>query len=268
MGFINHRMDGVQQINSPHISGSIINPSLLVMHYTATGPDAVATAKFFQNPAAKVSAHFVVGEDGTIIQCVPLNKKAWHAGKSIWRGKPNCNDYSIGIEICNWGVLTRRADGKVYNWKNGVITPDRAVEARHKNGNMGWWQTYAPEQMAAVERLTMEILKAYPSVKEIVGHEDIAPGRKTDPGPAFPMARFTGLLAGGRQNEVEGGDRDVRKVNVQSLNVRKGPGTNFGLVATLKYGDSVTVIYDGGDWASIRADGINGEAWVYDRYLS
>jgi N-acetyl-anhydromuramyl-L-alanine amidase AmpD len=75
----------------------------IVLHHTAMAADAVDTGKFFQNPAAKVSAHYVVGRDGLIIRCVPDEKRAWHAGRSEFQGQPDVNTFSIGIEICNVG---------------------------------------------------------------------------------------------------------------------------------------------------------------------
>ncbi len=106
----------------------------------------------------RVSAHFLVTRDGEVVQFVPCTKRAWHAGTSTWRGRDRCNDYSIGIEL------------------EGV---DDAP--------------YEPVQYEMLARLTRALMARYP-IEEIVAHSDIAPDRKTDPGPAFDWARFNSLL--------------------------------------------------------------------------
>jgi AmpD protein len=108
----------------------------------------------------KVSAHFLIRRDGELIQLVPCAMRAWHAGASIWRGHERCNDFSVGVEL-------EGAD-------------DRA---------------YAAAQYTRLAGLLLGLLGRYPIV-DIVGHADISPGRKTDPGPAFDWGYFRGLLAG------------------------------------------------------------------------
>ena len=110
---------------------------------------------YFREVAAlKVSAHFVVRRDGALIQFVPCCRRAWHAGESSWRGRLRCNDYSIGIEL-------EGADDVPFD----------------------------DAQYQALGRLTRALGAAYPIV-DVVGHADIAPGRKSDPGPQFDWARF------------------------------------------------------------------------------
>jgi AmpD protein len=96
-----------------------------------------------------VSSHFLVRRDGEIVQFVPCNKRAWHAGVSSWRGLSRCNDFSIGIEL----------EGSDF-------------------------EPFTARQYCALVRLTRRLKRIYP-IGEIVGHSDIAPGRKTDPGPFF-----------------------------------------------------------------------------------
>jgi N-acetyl-anhydromuramoyl-L-alanine amidase len=106
-----------------------------------------------------VSSHFFVRRDGELIQFVPCGQRAWHAGVSRWRARERCNDFSIGIEL----------EG----------TDDMA---------------FTDAQYAEVARLTRDIRCRYP-IEDIVGHSDIAPGRKTDPGPYFDWARYRLLIA-------------------------------------------------------------------------
>ena len=106
----------------------------------------------------RVSAHFLVRRTGALVQFVPCSKRAWHAGVSQWRGRAACNDYSIGIEL----------EG----------TDDEPFPER---------------QYAVLADLTKAIERAYP-IADITGHADIAPGRKTDPGPCFDWTRYRSLL--------------------------------------------------------------------------
>jgi AmpD protein len=107
----------------------------------------------------RVSAHFLVRRAGEILQFVPCTRRAWHAGPSAWRGRNRCNDFSVGIEL-----------------EGADAVP------------------YAHAQYAALAALAGALSRAYP-VEDVVGHADIAPGRKTDPGPAFDWSRFCKLLA-------------------------------------------------------------------------
>ena len=131
-------------------------PRFLVFHYTA-GTDLEGTIRSFSDPARRASAHLVVGRDGEIVQCVPLNHIAWHAGQSSWtvpgqggrRGQTytGLNEYSIGIEIVNAGWLLEQG-GKFYTWcgqKIGgseVVTVDPAAPASFGRKS---WQAYTPE---------------------------------------------------------------------------------------------------------------------------
>jgi N-acetyl-anhydromuramoyl-L-alanine amidase len=113
---------------------------------------------FAEIDGLRVSAHALVRRDGEIVQYVPFPQRAWHAGQSSWEGRERCNDFSIGIEI-------------------------EGTDA----------SPYEPAQYAAAAQLIAELCRAYPSlsIERVVGHSDVAPGRKTDPGIAFdwPLLR-------------------------------------------------------------------------------
>lgn len=106
----------------------------------------------------KVSAHFLLRRDGEIIQFVSCHKRAWHAGISSWQGRSRCNDFSIGVEL---------------EGSDEALFDDR--------------------QYAALARLTRVLRRGYP-IRGVAGHSDIAPGRKTDPGPCFDWARYYSSL--------------------------------------------------------------------------
>lgn len=106
----------------------------------------------------RVSAHFFIRRDGSLLQFVPTCHRAWHAGVSNWRGRTRCNDFSIGIEV-------EGSDD----------------------------QPFTPIQYIRLARLVRILRKAYP-IEDIVGHADVAPQRKTDPGPCFDWSRLHALL--------------------------------------------------------------------------
>jgi N-acetyl-anhydromuramoyl-L-alanine amidase len=124
-------------------------------------PDAHPS--FRETAALRVSAHAVIRRDGTISQYVPFGMRAWHAGQSQYQGRSGCNDFSIGIELEGTDVVP-----------------------------------YTDEQYASLATLVRTLLATYPtlSAERITGHSDIAPGRKTDPGPAFDWQRWRKMLAG------------------------------------------------------------------------
>lgn len=133
--------------------------SMLVLHYTGM-EDATSAIARLRDPEAKVSAHYVVAEDGQILRLVAEEKRAWHAGRSYWRGLRNVNGASIGIEIVNPG---------------------------HEFG----YRPFPEEQMDALVPLVADIVDRYDIPRaNVVGHSDVAPDRKQDPGELFDWARL------------------------------------------------------------------------------
>ncbi len=204
---------------SPNVGGAL-RPEYIVLHDTASGLNDSGSIAWLTDRASKVSAHVVIGRDGRITQLVPFNVKAWHAGQSVWRGRPLLNGFSIGIEIINPGRLTKIGEG-VYK---GVCTldtnKDRSLLVQHAktaaHGD-GYWLAYSDAQIRAVRELCQAICAEYP-IKEIVTHWLISPGRKVDTNPLFPLeplrqaclgaAKPMGLIDSGGQDsdEAAGGD--------------------------------------------------------------
>ncbi|MFV0550152.1 MAG: 1,6-anhydro-N-acetylmuramyl-L-alanine amidase AmpD [Limnobaculum xujianqingii] len=164
----------VKRVPSPHFDerpeGEI--PSLLVIHNISLPPgefggpyiDQLFTGTlnpqehpyFAEIQHLRVSAHCLIRRDGQIVQYVPFDKRAWHAGVSLFEGRERCNDFSIGIEL------------------EGTDTTD-----------------FTPAQYQSLQQLTQQLIQHYNIVPErITGHSDIAPGRKTDPGPHFDWQRY------------------------------------------------------------------------------
>lgn len=175
----NHCLTDARQVCSPNFNARPegIPISLLVVHCISLPPGEFGSDcidRFFQNclPAdehdffkeiegLQVSAHLLIRRDGELVQYVPFDQRAWHAGQSCFDGCENCNDFSIGIEL-----------------EGTDETP------------------YEPAQYQALAAVTRCLMQEYPDIREhcIVGHSDIAPGRKTDPGPCFDWTHFKSLL--------------------------------------------------------------------------
>ncbi len=166
------RLDGARQIASENCDarpeGAAVE--LIVIHNISlppgefSGPGIIELFTNRLDPNAhpyyreiakrKVSSHFLIRRDGAIIQFVPCGQRAWHAGESSWRGRSRCNDFSIGIELEGSDVLP-----------------------------------FEDIQYEKLAELTRALKMKYP-IADIVGHSDIAPGRKTDPGPYFDWMRL------------------------------------------------------------------------------
>ncbi len=153
----------------------------LVLHFTS-GASAKSSIDFWRSTAAQgACAHIVIDRNGTVYQCRPFNKTCGHAGKSQWAGFDGLNSCSIGIELANAGDNAPLAK----RWTKLPL-----VTAKHKNGGKETeWEAYPEEQLRACEEVAKALVERY-KLDDVVGHEDIAPTRKNDPGPAFPMQRL------------------------------------------------------------------------------
>ncbi|WP_058912268.1 1,6-anhydro-N-acetylmuramyl-L-alanine amidase AmpD [Entomohabitans teleogrylli] len=178
-------LTGVRRQPSPHCDERPPGetPSLLVVHNISLPPgqfggpwiDALFNGTldpqahpFFAGIAhLRVSAHCLIRRDGEIVQYVPFNQRAWHAGISRYQGRERCNDFSIGIELEGTDTLA-----------------------------------YTDAQYQQLARITRLLISFYPAIaSHMTGHCDIAPERKTDPGPAFDWPRFRALVAGPSDKE-------------------------------------------------------------------
>lgn len=162
----------------------------LILHYTGMKTAQEALDRLCA-PQAKVSAHYVIDEDGATYALVPEDRRAWHAGEACWQGARNLNDRSIGIELVNPG---------------------------HEFG----YRPFPEVQMAALEALAKAVLARHPIPSErVLGHSDIAPGRKQDPGERFDWARLA--RAGiGRWPEASGAPPPLAMDEIQRLLRRFG----------------------------------------------
>ena len=154
---INERTHAV--IPSPNFDDRTLPISMVVLHYTEMQPMEQALGKLI-NPDSGVSAHYIISEYGVVTQLVPEAKRAWHAGVSYWRGNKDVNSASIGIELDH-------------------------------PGHAGGRQDYSEAQFGALVPLLDRIVKQYDIPRaNVVGHSDVAPMRKIDPGEMFPWDRL------------------------------------------------------------------------------
>lgn len=166
-----------------HSSGGAISPRYIVCHDTAGALRKFSSVEWFQSDDCETSAHFVVERDGTITQLVATNKKAFHAGVSSWKGVSMLNSCSVGIEIVNPGMLNEK--GKA-DWGQAAEVKEIVKKSTPNHGS-GYWLPYTPEQIAAVTAICRAVVEEYPDCNEIVTHWEIAPKRKIDTNPLFPL---------------------------------------------------------------------------------
>lgn len=181
---IEDRLEGVNYVEAGTVMRLMV-PRLLVIHYTVTRT-ASAAVNYFRQKDAPASAHLVIDRDGTITQMVPFDRTAAHAGKSSWKGVESCNRYSIGIELVNMGPL-KSTPGGLADWYSRPIVTETFRDDKGK-----LWEAYPEAQFFALAEASKAICDRY-GIKEIVGHSDISPGRKIDPGPALDMSALRKL---------------------------------------------------------------------------
>ncbi len=155
-------MSAIIDTQSPNFDERALPVTMVVLHYTGMQDAASAIARLC-DPEAKVSAHYLIAEDGQIVRMVNEAKRAWHAGKSFWRGVTDINSASVGIEIVNPG---------------------------HEFG----YRPFPVAQIDALIGLMQDVTLRHRITRgNIVGHSDVAPARKEDPGELFPWERLARL---------------------------------------------------------------------------
>ena len=268
-----HRDAGatVDFVPTPNRRGTLSDgqPKYIVMHFTANG-SARSAVDWLSSPRSKASAHLVIGPDGAVTQMVDLNETAWHAGRSSWKGLSGLNGHSVGIEMVNWGGL-QGARGGWRSWTGVPVKDDRVIEAEHRNspGQKRGWEIYDAPQIDAAASAVGAIADAYGiGARNVIGHDDISPHRKTDPGPAWDMESFRALVFGDAEDEA---DLDLFEVSATAgLNLRDGAGVGAQVKELLPRGTQVIVIERGGPWwlvSKIKDGQPDTTGWVHSRWL-
>ena len=265
----NHRLvlsngTPVRFVPSPNQGGEL-EAKHLVMHYTA-GSSAQESIDWLCSPNSQASAHLVIARDGSITQLVPFDLVAWHAGKSAWNGITGLNRHSIGIELDNPGPV-QRVNGRWRAWFKREYPDGDVITAKHKlQGGVCGWVTYTEAQIETAVEVARTLVGHY-ALQEVLGHEEISPTRKTDPGPAFPMASFRAQVLGGNAAPSR------LFVTTAQLNIRKGPGTEFDpLGDPLGPATMVEVLAEQGSWRKVDVEddinkGEDRQGWVHFKFL-
>jgi len=234
-------------------------PVGILLHYTAGGP---AVDRLAGKGDSNVSVHFTVDRNGDAYQCGDLDQRLWHAGVSHIGGMTGLNDYYVGIEQANFGYwrdergLPTLAKAKEAGWLHAAHSydPSRVL----------YWEPYPERLLATTERICRWLLENISTIKNIHGHDQVSPGRKSDPGPAFPLNRFRNLLMPDSESKPP-----RYKVQVSDfLNVRAAPSASADKRdwGPLKDGDVVDYLREDGSWFMIQTkDGKEG--WVNSLYL-
>ncbi|WP_153846297.1 N-acetylmuramoyl-L-alanine amidase [Sphingobacterium paramultivorum] len=210
---------------SPNVSSGNKDIRFILLHFDAAS-NSTSAVNWLTQKASGVSADLHIARDGKVTQMAKFNQITWHAGRSEWNGFTNLNRYAIGIEQENMGMVK------------------------------GVYQDWTEVQIQKCIEVCKALVKAYPTITDILGHEEVATpfGRKDDPGPKFPMDRV--------RLEVFG---VVTKITASDLNLRSGPGTNHSVISVLKKGTPVNVISRSATWSEVSVNGLKG--WVSNQYL-
>lgn len=187
----------IEYFMSPNTSGAFSEgyPDSIVIHTTYTS-NFDTTLRYLSSSKARSSSHLLIGRDGRIAQLVPFNYRAWHAGKGSYAGRTGFNQYAIGINLVNAGKLDKVGDRFITLFRQ-EIPSNQVFNATHKHEVVpGYWQKYTDIQIQTLRKVCILLAQTH-KIEMIIGHEDLAPGRKLDPGPAFPdMTKFRASVVG------------------------------------------------------------------------
>jgi len=275
MKITRHWLDDVEKVPTKKMGG-VITPDTIVMHYTA-GWSTKGDVDTLSTSDRQASAHVVLGRDGELVQIVPFNRKAWHAGPSRHNGQADVNNRSIGIEISNAGWIKQLTNGFFQDQYGQTIAPDGQFVGQRrttKSPPHEWheeyhdrlahgtyrWEPFYDLQLINLDELVPLLIKTY-DIKYIVSHEEIdTRGWKTDPGPMFPMRRYTKLLDDRAVNKPE-----ELRVTADELNVRSDPHVKANVLTTIPQDTTLTVLGRAGQWAHVElGSGVQG--WVNTYY--
>lgn len=279
-----HKVEGLTFQKAQYV-GPIIRPEIVILHDTAGRLEKGSSADYLAsaNPG-KVSVHFVIERDGTIIQQVPTNRRANHAGQSSFHGRDWCNGFSIGIELVNPGKM-QAAGGldAARAWWGQVFPGDEfdLVSMSTPEHGSGVWMGYPEEQIAALLQLLTVLFRDVPTLTDITTHWYVSPGRKVDTNPLFPLehirARILGrddpadVAADLASTAAHGFDAMVQiDTPGDTLNLRRWPSFNPNTIAAIPDGAVVPVLrkgtFGGREWLRVLYGGQEG--WIVSRYAA
>ena len=227
-------------VRSPNQSGDFA-PRGIILHDTAGRLEKGNAVNWFLKPEAKSSAHLTIERDGSVTQQVAFNRRAWHAGKSCYRGEEGVNAFAFGIEMVNLGRCNKLRDGSIQPWfkgdyRDGTDGLHFAFAASRAHGK-GWWLDYSAAQIRTVTAIAQSLIEKY-QLSFIAGHWEIAPGRKIDPNPLFPLEPLRNALLGAKGEQ--GGP-----MVIADANLRRWPSYADNVIRVLEKGTPLTIIRSG-----------------------
>ncbi|WP_319531047.1 N-acetylmuramoyl-L-alanine amidase [uncultured Cohaesibacter sp.] len=230
----------VRFLRSPHQSDEF-TPRGIILHDTAGRLEKGSAVDWFLHSEARASAHLTVERDGSVTQQVGFDRRAWHAGKSSYRGESNVNAFAFGIEMVNLGKCVKLRDNSLQPWfkaqfRDGVNGLSFAPASTRSHGK-GWWLDYTEAQLNTVHALCAALAAKY-DLSFLAGHFEISPGRKVDPNPLFPLKELRACLFG------EGNDPTTPTLTA-SAHLRRWPSYEDNVIAVLEKGTRVEIIRSG-----------------------
>lgn len=242
----------------PHINGfdrkkRIQKVKYIIIHYT-TGTRVESTIAHFRHIDSGVSAHLLIGRDGRVIQFLPFDRIAFHAGKSWWENDTDLNRMSIGIELDNAGSLTQTPNG----WfRKKIKIPDERVERATywRESKERGWEIFPDAQMTVLEKIIRAILDNYggPDEIELLGHDDVNLANRQDPGAVFRMRDLREKIwmrreANYKVHMLDKSAAMYANVEGNLPNPKTKPNENGPLPA----GSEVIRIREAGNWSLVR----------------
>lgn len=213
---------------TPNISSGTKDIRFILLHYDGSTNETSAV-NWMTQKGSGVSADLHITKSGKITQLAPFSRITWHAGASAWKGLTGLNKYSIGIEQQN------------------------------PNAQADWTET----QIKTVIEVCKALVKAYPSITEILAHSEVATpkGRKDDPGPKFPMDRVRKEVFGVKES------KSTVKHTISDLHIREGAGTQYKSLGVLKKGTEVNVLREENGFSEVFVCETKQHGWSSSKYL-
>lgn len=278
MQLVNHKIEGIS-FKAAHYTGGLIVPSIVILHDTAGRLEKGNSAAYLASKnTGTASVHFVIERDGSVQQQVPTNRRANHAGQSSFHGRNSCNEFSIGIEIVNPGLMQPVAGqpDKGRAWWGEVI--EGAVRVKTPQHGAGMWLPYTAEQIEVVIALLDALFQGIPTLTDITTHWYVSPGRKIDTNPLFPLEQVRAHILGRDDPAIAEAeafsDEEPTYLMLRiatsgsSLNMRRWPSFNPNVIGSIPNGTLVPAlrsgVFDGRSWSLVRFDGLEG--WIVNSY--
>lgn len=240
MQIINHKIEGLSQENFKK-RDALVEPKFVVLHYTAGGKLSSSIAHLKNHG---YGYHILIDRDGSIVQGAPFDVGVNHAGCSNYAGFDRFNDNSIGICLANYGYLDLEDQSSGHFFRSDLpdveLFRDDVVMSRHySGGGVMAWEKYTQAQYESLFEVCKLLSEHYPSLMGVLGHDEVALGRKLDPGPAFDYTDVSSLFP---QPEIlKANTRYVVDSPDGALNLRRGRSSRWTILETLRNGDVVYV---------------------------